>query len=60
MFSKAVRREVLFLLAAKLAALTLIYFLFFAPHEVRRLAANDIAAHLIAGSENQGESHGHR
>ena len=60
MFPKVLRREVLFLLAAKLAALTLIYFLFFAPHEISGLAANGIAAHLLAGSETQGESHGHR
>ena len=60
MFPKVVRREVLILLAAKAAALTLIYFLFFAPNEISRLGARDIAAHLFAASTNQGESHGHR
>ena len=57
MFPRVLRREVLILLALKAAALTLIFYLFFAPHE--RSGPPSLASHLL--SRTTGESdHGHR
>jgi hypothetical protein len=57
MFPTALRREILILLAAKLAALTAIYFVFFAPAEFKP-DTRAIQAHLLfAGQDGD---HGHR
>lgn len=57
MFPKATRREILFFLAAKAAALTLIYFVFFSPFEKPPLSPRGLAAHLLVAT---GDRNGHR
>ena len=47
MFPKVVRVEVIALLAAKAIALTVLYFLFIAPHTPPEPDAASLRAHLI-------------
>lgn len=49
MFPKVVRRDVILLLCAKAAALTLIYFLFVAPMMKPEPQPSAMAAHLVGG-----------
>jgi hypothetical protein len=60
MFPKVVRREILLLLAAKAAALTVIYFVFFSPTEKSVLSPHDIEAHLFFDTAHQDGRNGHR
>ena len=46
------RREIIVLLAVKLAALSVIYFAFFGPSVRPHITTPDIAAHLTAGAAN--------
>jgi hypothetical protein len=46
-FSRSLRREVLFLVLVKLALLFLIYRLFFAPYETPSLSQDVITHHLL-------------
>jgi hypothetical protein len=45
------RTEIAALLGFKLAALTLLYFLFFAPSESPRMDAQAIASHLVEAGD---------
>jgi hypothetical protein len=47
MFPKVLRIEIIALLAVKAAALTIIYFLFFAPNTAPEPDAASLRAHLI-------------
>jgi hypothetical protein len=59
MFPAMVRRDVLILLAAKAAALTLIYVLFVTPQPA--FSARDIQAHILSTSSTTlGHHDGHR
>jgi hypothetical protein len=49
MFPKAVRRDVIVLLCLKAAALTLIYFLFIAPHAGPEPDGRAMTHHLVGG-----------
>jgi hypothetical protein len=52
MFSKSLRREVIFLICLKAVALTLIYCAFVAPVTRPEPDGGTVAAHLLHGSRN--------
>ena len=55
MFPRVLRRDVLILLAAKAAGLTILYLMFFAPSLHPMLNANAVQTHILADGPN-----GHR
>jgi hypothetical protein len=55
MFPRVLRRDVLILLAAKAAGLTILYFAFFAPGLHLTLNADAVQTHILADGPN-----GHR
>ena len=55
MFPRVLRRDVLILLAAKAAGLTVLYFAFFAPGLHPALNADAVQTHILADGPN-----GHR
>ena len=58
MFPKALRRDVLILLAVKAVALTLIYFMFFGSSTKPEIGPQTLEARLL--SIQQGNEDGHR
>lgn len=60
MFPKRLRAEIIFLLCAKAAALTAIYFLFIAPMIRPEPDATRMRIHLFDAHTPQEPSHGHR